>query len=51
MISFITFIWLYLAATAFIILVLLFGDTPWAQGTPLNFGRWLVSEAWVDALE
>lgn len=51
MIDFLTFVYAYLSLTAFIIFVLLFGDAPWAQGTPLSFSRWLISEAWVDALE
>ena len=49
--DFLLFVYGYLALTAFLIFVLLFGDTPWAQGTPLSFCRWLISEAWVDALE
>lgn len=48
--DFLTFVYIYLAFTAFLILVLLFGDAPWAQGTPLSCCRWLISEAWVDAL-
>jgi hypothetical protein len=51
MVDFLTFVYLYLSFTAFLIFVLLFGDAPWAQGTPLSFCRWIISEAWVDALE
>lgn len=49
--DFLTFIYVYLCLTTLLIFVLLFGDSPWAQGTPLSFLRWLISEAWVDGLE
>jgi hypothetical protein len=41
----------YLLITAGLIFVLLFGEAPWAAGTPLATASWLVREAWVDALE
>lgn len=49
--DFLVFVYAYLCVTAFLIFVLLFGDAPWASGTPLSFSRWLITEAWVDGLE
>jgi hypothetical protein len=49
--DFVLFLYIYFGATSFVIFVLLFGDSPWAAGTPLAYIKWLLSSAWIEAIE
>ncbi|KAF6257181.1 DHHC palmitoyltransferase-domain-containing protein [Scenedesmus sp. NREL 46B-D3] len=45
------FVYLYLGLTALLLFVLLFGDYPAFQGTPVSYSKWLFTEGWLLALE
>jgi hypothetical protein len=49
--NFVNFVFLYFALTALLVFVLLFGDAPAFQRTPVSFLKWLFTEAWLLALE
>jgi hypothetical protein len=49
--DFVNFVYLYFGLTALLVFVLLFGDSPVFQRTPVSYAKWLVTEAWVLALE
>jgi hypothetical protein len=49
--DFVNFVYLYLGLTALLVFVLLFGDSPVFQRTPVSYAKWLLTEAWVLALE
>lgn len=49
--DFVHFVFTYFGLTAFLVFVLLFGESPAFAGTPVSFCRWLLTEAWMVALE
>ncbi|WIA44178.1 hypothetical protein OEZ86_010506 [Tetradesmus obliquus] len=48
---FVNLVYLYFGLTALLVFVLLFGDSPAFQRTPVSYLKWLVTEAWLLALE